>query len=56
LFYPNPLKLTIKQRRQIEEAAAADGDLAVRHVDVLLDLIYSEYANRISLIEKMFPK
>ena len=46
----------VLKMRQIEQAAARRGDLTVRHVDVLLDLIRSEYAGRIKEIERMFPK
>jgi hypothetical protein len=46
----------IYQRREIEEAAIRKGDLAIKHVNVLLELIQVEYSKRIQLMEKMFPK
>jgi hypothetical protein len=44
------------QRREIEEAAIRKGDLAIKHMNVLLELIQVEYSKRIQLMEKMFPK
>ncbi|KAF4625596.1 hypothetical protein G7Y89_g12572 [Cudoniella acicularis] len=45
-----------RYRKQIKETAIEKGELAIKHVDLLLELIQEEYASKIRDIENMFPK
>ncbi|KAL8708050.1 MAG: hypothetical protein Q9225_007662 [Loekoesia sp. 1 TL-2023] len=45
-----------RYRERIGELALCKGELAVTHVDVLLELVGKDYAARINNIEKMFPR
>ena len=44
------------QRDKIKRLALSLGELAVRHVDVLLQLIEEEYLDRINDIKELHPK
>ena len=44
------------QREGIRKLALGLGELAVRHVNVLLQLVQEEYAARIADIKQLFPK
>ena len=45
-----------RQREDIRSLALSLGELAVRHVDVLLQLVEEEYGSRIADIKELFPK
>ncbi|KAH8808670.1 P-loop containing nucleoside triphosphate hydrolase protein [Xylogone sp. PMI_703] len=45
-----------RYRKRIQDAAVKKGELAVKHVEVLLELIDTEYATRLKDIDAMFPK
>lgn len=51
-----PNSNVFRYRNQIREAAEKDGELAVRHISVLMKLIEKDFASKISDVENMFPK